>query len=245
MHGRPPRFTEHLLGRQLFEEATQALEKSQAYLPEDKRTAPGHFASYTPGSIDYTSHHQIIQSIIRAMEESKVCKVIYQRIMANRAKTFYIKPFKLFSHKDSIYLHAGMARYPGRKYREPDFDPLLVIHRIKDIEITDRKFEFPKNYDFQKVFNQNFGVIKEDAFEVEVEFSGWAARYVSERIWSPDQKIVKNKGGKIRLIFTASSESELMGWILNYAEEARVIKPDWLVDDVKNTINEMADVYSK
>ena len=44
------------------------------------------------------------------------------------------------------------------------------------------------------MFKQNFGVIKEDAFEVEVEFTGWAAKYVSERIWSPDQKIVQNNG---------------------------------------------------
>ena len=219
-------FTAHLLGDKLFQEATQALEKSQAHLPEDKRGGSGHFASFVPGSIDYTSKHEILQSVILAMEDRKVCKVTYRRIMADTAKTYFIKPYKLFSHQDTIYLHAGIARDPGGKFSEPEFDPLLAIHRIEAVEATDRFFKLPDGYDFEAFFNQNFGVIKGEAFDVEVELSGWAARYVSERIWSPDQTITRKRGGKIRLTFTASSKPELIGWILNFAEEARVIRPD-------------------
>lgn len=238
-------FTEHLLGHQLFQEATQALEKSQAHLPENKRGIAGHFASFIPGSIDYTPKQAIIQSAIQAMEEKKVCKVTYKKIMANRAKTYFIKPLKLFSHKDSIYLHTRLARRPGKKFKEPEYDPLLAIHRIEKLEITDRFFEFPKDYDFASYFNEHFGIIKGEAFEVAVEFSGWAARYVSERIWSPDQKIVRKKGGKIKLTFTASSKPELIGWILNFAEEARVLKPDWLAEEIMETIEMMGEVYER
>lgn len=238
-------FTSHLLGGPLFEEAAQALQKTQAQLPDDKQISTSHFASYIPGTIDYSQHHHIIQSIIRAMEEKRVCKVTYQRIMADEEKTYYIKPLKLFSHKDSIYLHTRKAKSPQKRYREPDYDPLLAVHRISDIEVTDRQFEFPNEYDFEKAFNKHFGIIKGEPFKAEVEFSGWAARFVSERTWSPDQKIVKKRNGTISLTFTVSSEPELMGWILNFAEEARVIKPAWLVDDVKNTIGLMAGVYGK
>ena len=31
--------------------------------------------------------------------------------------------------------------------------------------------------------------MKDDCFEVVVEFTGWAALHVAERTWSPDQKI--------------------------------------------------------
>jgi predicted DNA-binding transcriptional regulator YafY len=144
--------------------------------------------------------------------------------MAARAKSFYIKPLKIFSNRDSVYVHACLARSPGKPYNEPKFDPLLAIHRIKKVELTDRLFEFPKNYDFEKTFKQNFGVIKEDAFEVEVEFTGWAARYVAERIWSPNQKIHK-RNGTTKLTFSASSEPELISWVLSFGQEVRLIKP--------------------
>jgi len=149
-------FTEHLLGRRLFEEAAQALLKSQAHLPEKQRVDSRHFASFIPGSIDYTGHHQTIRLLIKAMDEKKICKTAYKRIMADRAKTFFIKPLKIFSQKDTIYLHARMAIYLGKPYKEPDFDPLLAIHRIKNLELTERSFEFPKDYDLEKFLNTDF-----------------------------------------------------------------------------------------
>ena len=236
-------FTEHLLGRQMFEEAAQALDKSQAYLPADRRFASNHFATLISGRIDYTNHHQIIRRLIGAMDERKVCEITYKKIMAKRAKTFYVKPLKIFSYKDTIYLHARMARYPGKPYKEPDFDPLMAIHRIKNLEITDRRFEFPKDYNFDKVFNQNFGVIKEEAFEVEVEFTGYAAQYVAERIWSPDQKLTEKKDGTAKLKFSASSKPELISWVLSFRDEAKVIKPEWLKEKVSQTIARMKGKY--
>ena len=76
-----------------------------------------------------------------------------------------------------------------------------------------------------------------------MEFTGWSARYVAERIWSPDQKIIKKADGKIRLIFSSSSEPELTGWVLFFADEARVVKPKWLVEEVSQTIKRMENVY--
>jgi predicted DNA-binding transcriptional regulator YafY len=237
-------FTEHLLGRQLFDEAAQALLKSQAHLPEKQRVDSRHFASFIPGSIDYTGHHQTIRRLIKAMDEKKICKITYKRIMADRAKTFFIKPLKVFSQKDTIYLHARMARYPGKPYKEPDFDPLLAIHRIKNLELTERSFEFPKNYDFEKFFNQNFGVIKEEAFKVEVEFTGYATEYIAERIWSPDQKLIKKKDGTAKLKFSASSEPELISWVLSFGDEAKVVKPNWLIDRIKQIVISIQSEYS-
>ena len=178
-------FAEHLLGRQFLEEATRALEKGRALLPKETHFSSHHFASFRPGTIDYTPHQESIRTLLEAMEKSRVCKISYRAILAKKSKTFYIKPYRLFSHQDTVYLHAGLARKPGQPYKEPAFDPLLAVHRIQKAELDERPFTFPEDYDFEKIFNRNFGVIKEEAFEVKVEFVGFAAGFVAERIWSP------------------------------------------------------------
>jgi hypothetical protein len=68
--------------------------------------------------------------------------------MASRAKTFFIKPLKLFSYYDTVYLHARKDRGSGEPFKAPEFDPLLAVHRIRieKMEMTDRLFEFPKDY---------------------------------------------------------------------------------------------------
>jgi predicted DNA-binding transcriptional regulator YafY len=135
-----------------------------------------------------------------------------------------------------------LARKPGKTYVKPKFDPLLAIHRIKKIEITERLFEFPKDYDFDKVFKQNFGVIKEDAIDVEIEFKGYFAKYVAERIWSPSQKIYK-KNGKTILKFNASSKPELLSWVMSFGGDAKVLKPEWLIKGIKKEIQKIQYSY--
>ena len=46
-------FTEHLIGKPLYEEATRALLKSQVLLPEKDNIFRCHFASFRPGTIDF------------------------------------------------------------------------------------------------------------------------------------------------------------------------------------------------
>ena len=237
-------FTEHLLGKRLFDDATHALEKSQTLMTDKTQTFDRHYASFMTGYIDYTPHQDEICTLVEAMNEKKICKISYQAIMSKRSKTFYIKPLKIFSHKDTIYVHAQKARTPGKPYEEPDFDPLLALQRLKSVEITDRNFEFPTNYDFERIFRQNFGVIKDDTFDVEVEFMGWAANFVTERIWSPDQKIKKIGKNKILLTFTASSEPEVISWVLSFGEEAKLINPDWLVEAAARKVRSIAALYN-
>jgi len=238
-------FTAQFLGKKLFMEVTNTLLKSHALASGSNKncgTSP-FFANFCPGTIDYTPHHDTIHTLIEAMKQKKVCTITYQAIMEIKPKTYAIMPLKLFSHKDTIYLHARIHTGNGRKGKAMEFDPLLAVHRIKKVTMTDTAYEFPDDYNFVKVFNKNFGVIKEQVFKVEAEFTGWAAKYVVERIWSPDQKIKKAGKNKIVLAFTASSEPEVISWLLWFGEEAKVIKPEHMVDKMMRAINSMKNSY--
>ena len=238
-------FTERLLGKQLFQNAKDALDKSQALLKDEIALCDANFACFYPGTVDYTPHKETISTLIRAMNEKRVCKVTYKSPYNERSKTFYIKPLKIFSFRDALYLHAVRAKDPWqKKYVAPEFDPLLAIQRFKKVEIDETKahFEVPKEYDFEKAFNQTFGIIKDEKFEVEAEFTGWAAVYVEERIWSNDQVITRD-GEKVRTKFTASSEPEIISWILSFGDEAKLLKPYQLVTELSENIQEMRNSY--
>ncbi|MDX2475571.1 MAG: WYL domain-containing protein [Candidatus Krumholzibacteria bacterium] len=95
------------------------------------------------------------------------------------------------------------------------FDPLLALHRIQKVALTDTPFAKPADYDFEKTFNEQFGVIKQKRFTVKAELTGWAAGYTAERKLSPDQKITRRKGGKLVIQFSATSEPEVLNWVLS------------------------------
>ena len=236
-------FTEHLLGEQFDIDATHALKKNLSFISRPVGSPSRHFASFGMGTIDYTPHQESIHILIDAMTTQHICRITYQAILEKKAKTFYILPLKIFSYRDTLYLHARLAAPPGKDYGKAEFDPLLAVHRLKKVEKTDRPFEYPADYDFEAVFTRRFGIIKSDAFVVEVEFSGWAALHVAERTWSEDQKITEIDDHTIRLTFSCSSDIEIVPWVLSFGSAVKVIQPDWLKEEILDQVNKTAALY--
>jgi predicted DNA-binding transcriptional regulator YafY len=234
-------FAEHLLGPELLREATQAIEKSGVSIDSHPKEFSDIFAVLPFGAIDYTPHQDTLRVLILAMAERKICRVGYKAAYDGIEKDFFIKPLKLFSYKDCLYLSAQLARSPGSKYRKPDFDPLLAVHRITHIFLTDRQFTYPKNYDFKTHFNNGLGVIKEKPFAIEVEFNDWAAKYISERLWDKDQVVSSKTNGSVRLKFKASSTYEAISWLLSFRDNFKIIKPIHLKNQMKKISSQISE----
>ncbi len=229
-------FTEHLLGGKLFNEATEALEKNQLLLTGKQKSYSNCFANFHTGRIDYTPHQETIRTIIDALEKKRVCEITYQKVTADEAKKYLIEPIKIFSHQDTIYLHVKRTN-PAEK--SPYF--LLAMHRIKSVKITDETYEIPSDYNFDQLFNQNFGVIKHDSFSVTIEFTDYAAVYVAERTWNSETRKEWVDDDTLILSFEVSSKPELIGWILSWGGRAKVLEPEWLLEEITETILNMAD----
>jgi len=236
-------FTAHLLGKQIFDEITQAMLKSQTLLDAGPPQA-GPFGTFRPGTIDYTPHHLTIHTVLQALDQRLVLRLSYRSIEHDQARELWVQPLKMFSHREALYLHARLARKPGHTGAfKPEFDPLLAIHRILAAELTDQEAEFPADYDFEAFFNRHFGVVKGEVFEAEVELSDWAARYAAERTLSPGQRVVQVDADTIRLIFQASSEWEVLSWLFSFREHARLIRPQPLVDAAKASLEQLRAMY--
>ena len=182
-------FTQHLLGPKTYQEAVRAVEKSCHHLLPREEAGESTFGMVQGGTIDYGGHEEILKTILKGLEERRVCKVKYRRLMGEKSKTFSIKPLKIFAHHGSVYIHGRLARVPGEPYRTPKYDPFLALQRIEHAELTETPFRRPKNYDFDKVMNRGFGIFAQNRFRAVLELTGWAAAFARERQWSPDQKI--------------------------------------------------------
>ncbi len=157
--------------------------------------------------------------------------------------TTRLKPLKIFSNQEAIYVHARDAKTPGKVFKPRPYDPLLALHRFTRVELTATSFKQPDDYGFEKAFNRKFGLIQGATFKVKAELWGWAAGYASERRLNPDQKITKKRGGKILIEFTASSEPEVLTWVLGFGEEARLLGPPELVEKLKKRLDGVREFY--
>ncbi len=240
-------FTRHLLGNDGFQQAERALVKASQLLAdddgEDGALGGSRFGVFRPGSIDYTPYLGYLQTVTEAMRERLVCEATYRRPGQRRAKTFRFKPLKVFSWRETIYVHGRYAAMPGQKFQDPGHDPLWALQRFKDLRKTDVAFKPPADYDFEKALNLEFGMLRGDPFRVVAEFTDWAADYVAERQWSPGQTLEWLPGGVLRLSYDAVSLPEVVTWVLSFGAMCRAIGPAELVQGVKARLAEVEAVY--
>ncbi len=230
-------FSRNLLGEKGFKTATAGLQKSLGMLsPEEARSCADELAALSDGRIDYAPFTGMLADLVQACSRRRVCRVRYKRLESDSTREFFIMPLKVFSHKDTVYVHCRRCTKAGLPRPENTYDPLLALQRFDLVEPLNQTFEFPGDFDFEASFARTFGVVKENPFKVRVRFDGWAAAYVSERDWSQDQKIVRKRDGGIELEFSASSETEVIGWVLSFGENACLVKPDRMRKKIAETL---------
>ncbi len=59
-------------------------------------------------------------------------------------------------------------------------------------------------------------------------FSKKAAAWVKDKTWHPSQEIHLLKDGRLKMILKVADNEELVGWILSFGGEVRVVRPETL-----------------
>ena len=193
------------------------------------------------GTIDYSGQRQVIDTIRDSMTHKKVCRLIYASGAHPEGRSFCIAPVRLLAYRDAIYISAW--RVPDKGPADKEYETNLALHRIIEVELTDREFIPDEKDQFQK--KSTFGFMDGEPFEVKVEFAPSAARYVEERTWSEDQVLKKKRDGGVILTFSTTSELEVISWVLSFRATARVLEPEWLVKMVKKEIESVSSKYTK
>jgi predicted DNA-binding transcriptional regulator YafY len=70
--------------------------------------------------------------------------------------------------------------------------------------------------------------------EVELLTFKKAATWVKDKSWHASQDIKLLKDGRLRMMLKVADNDELVGWILSFGSQARVIRPDALEKKIKD-----------
>ncbi len=234
----------HLLPLAFREEISQTIAQTTVLLPEfEKRSeANTHFArAHSKGSIDYSPFQQVLETALEAIAGRRICQISYRGQPKQKAKDLLVAPLKLIAYRDGLYLQCRLEKALANP--EEFYDPVLAIHRMASLSLTDRVFETPREK--KKNLPAMFGFIPGQPFQAEVAFLPQAARYVAERTWSDDQKILHHRAGGLTLKFTASSRQEVISWVLGFGKQAELLAPEDLRVELLRSLQETADIYGR
>ncbi len=186
-----------------------------AYADREK-VQKGQVSFFRKGHIDYSPHQMVIELLLQAIEEKRICIVHYKAAGKNEAREHRLLPGKLVSQNNALYL-LGAILTPRNGLKNLTN---MAVHRILDIDLTGKASDIT----LPQADPGAFGLPWHEPRQVRIQFkAGKVVDYVRERMWSFEQTIEDLPDGGIILEMTSQSDEELMAFVRSFGENARLL----------------------
>jgi len=216
-----------------------AFKKIESALPEKNIEFLNNFDSMitvrADAPKDFDQHKGTIRTLMEATSEGNRLRMYYYSVHSQKKKSYTVHPYRLLYFRSGLYLFAYVEEYQQIR--------TFAVERIERIEKLADHFEKPADFTVENYLGEAFGVIKEEASDVEVIFGADVAEYVRSRVWHASQQVREIGGGRINLKMRAGGEYELASWILSFGPSATVVAPERLRRRVESDLARAMENY--
>ena len=169
--------------------------------------------------VDRNFYQQIVL-LTKAIKESRIIKLTYQRLSDDKIKEYTLKPIRLVESNNNWILHA---------IKEDEIIlQLFYLSRIINFQPTNKRFEIPTEIDENK-----------EKYEIVLRFSPEVENEIYYKIWFDEFEIEKDKDGFIILKTWQPITNRLASWCVSWWDKINIVYPK----NLKNHIKEMINAY--
>jgi predicted DNA-binding transcriptional regulator YafY len=241
------RLFEPLRGSALFEEIDHAVNKLLALAqrpgrgpnagPADARLEERFlYLPFAPKN--YAEKTDELDDLFQAVSDLKPLRMLYRGAGKDREERITVHPYAMVMHRDSIYC-VGFHVERGEVRT-------LLLDRMRDTQAAaTERFALPADFTIDDYFQGEFGIWKStERHKVVIDFDAHAAEYVRMRRIHQSQKLAATATG-VRLTMTVGNLTQLVSWVLEWGQRARVIEPPELVQRVRTELEGALKGYAK
>jgi predicted DNA-binding transcriptional regulator YafY len=221
-----------------------AFEKLAAGLPETLRAHVGRTLDVlqdAPLDAEFIEH---VRQLTKAWADRRVVEIDYEAAAyegrrgerATRTVRPYLIEPSLQTH--ALYLIGWDEDRGGMR--------TFKIERIHGVSVTPRGFEPPEAGSLERDLRRGWDIIADqDPVEVVIRFSPAVGDRVAETVWHPDQRIHREADGSLEWRTVVSGTIEIRLWILSWGDDAEVLEPAELRDQVREIHARAAQRYAR
>jgi len=218
-----------LRGTPIYESLESALQKIGSALPPQGfqflRGLDHAVSVRTLGFKDYSRSKGVMEALTRSTLHRFTMQIHHRAVGFEKGIKREVDPYRLWYVNNGIYL-------VGHDHRSGEIRA-FAVERISTAKATNRRFEIPADFDFEKFTQSAFNVVWGVPQEVTIRFSAGQAPYVEERTWHPSQKIERFADGSIELSMSVANLWEVRRWLIGYGADAQVVRPRGLAKGIE------------
>ena len=215
-------------GTELKSSLDSAFNKMVAVLPSDGTGFIAHLRDFFSVGLGphkkYKEHRNTIECLTRAISQSRSVQIRYFAASRNVTTRRSVDPYRLWYAQGALYL-IGFCHL-RRDVR------MFAVDRIRSITTTNKPCQMPLGFDIQKYVADALLIMRGAPIDVQLSFHWTVAPWVCDRNWHSSQKVKSVKGGAVIMTLRVAETAELVGWILSFGSNVRVLSPRSLRDRV-------------
>jgi len=174
---------------------------------------------------NYQRYRDTIDLIIRAIDRHRTAQIRYFSASRNTTGRRDVDPYRLWYAAGGLYLIAYCHLRKDVR--------MFAVERIRSITLTDRPYQMPLGFNVEDYVQDALMIMRGRRIEVELLFSKTVATWVKDKLWHASQEMFPMKDGRLRMTLKVADTAELLGWILSFGSEVRVIRPESLQGKLK------------
>jgi hypothetical protein len=182
---------------------------------------------------------QYLTTIVEAIRNRTQTKVKYHNFVRNEIYDFYLAPYCLKAFKQRWYVAGCPSTHP-KEIR------VYALDRILDIEYTDEKFKFPKDFDAHYFFAPYYGVfLNAKPTKVVIEANSTSTNYLRLLPLHTSQKEVEQIGEFTYFEYNIAPTFDFIQELRTHGTDIRIVEPATLVKIFKEEAKKAYEMYCK
>jgi len=167
----------------------------------------------------YKQHRQTIDLVSQAIDKRITVQMRYYSASRDSTGRREVDPYHLWFASGGLYL-IGYCHL-RQEIR------MFAVERIRSISLTDHPYQMPLGFNVEEYVKDAFLIMRGGRrMEVELVFSKRAAAWVKDKNWHSSQEITFLKDGRLKMTLKVADNEELVGWILSFGGEVKVVRPE-------------------
>jgi predicted DNA-binding transcriptional regulator YafY len=162
----------------------------------------------------------------------------YQKFWEDKITLRVVEPYALKEFKNRWYVLANDLKDNRVKS--------FALDRLKELEITNKKFQLPNNFNVNEHFKFSFGIISPNGLEpqeVILSFDPFQGKYIKTLPLHESQIILKDNEKELLIKLTLYITHDFFMEILSFGENVKVVQPTSLIAELKASYKSVLKLY--
>jgi predicted DNA-binding transcriptional regulator YafY len=177
-----------------------------------------------------------LYGLLHAIRNKYIVRFTYQKYYEPDLTTREAEPFALKEFRGRWYLFS--------KDKGDGIIKTFALDRIRELDITNRRFTQLEDIDAKEYFKNCFGVISSDdgPADIVLSFKQFQGKYIKSFPLHESQVVLKDNDELLIKLYLCITHDFIME-LLSFGDNVKVIKPDSLIHELKKSYKKASDQY--